>query len=319
MKRYVTDRAGRRLHPLPLALALLTAAAPAIAQTPAASAAPPRIEEEICERVRIDEDRLHGIRADETLVCRDKSDVERPLLKGTPDWGVYMQVDYALVEGTKVRYLYDRPAGNCVRDWRDWEETAGGGDYGSRLMFTAVAGSMWDSCAYERSYGSWNITATAPDGATGSVNIRIMTGSANAGAHYAEVQCHFAKDLACVGGSDIQIAKLGKKVTPRLRLGPLTSAPPPAKHRLRCTHSVYMVAGESIHEEPTCTTEGFPHPEVRVDGLPAGLTLTRAAPPLDDRLVLSGRVDRHFRGQVTVTVLLPGGLIERRSFQLDVD
>lgn len=321
MKRFAIDRAGRRLRAWPLALALLSAAAPAIAQTSAAPAAdevPPRAQEEICERVHIDEDPAYGVHAKDVEVCRDKSDVERPLIKGIADWAVLMQIDYKrLPEGTKVSYVYDRPAGNCVRDWRDWKETTTAGEHGPYLMFTAVGGSIWESCGYERSYGSWNITARAPTGATGSVNIRIMTGVPSAGVHFAEVQCHFVKGLECEGGSSFEYARFGKNVKPMLRLGPLAT-PPPGTPQLICTHGVSVKAGKPINDEFACEIDGSPRPALTIHGLPAGLTLAPGPTADSKRLLLSGQVDRSFHGTVTVAASLPDDWDAVQTFRLDV-
>lgn len=301
--------------PAVLAQAEDTAAADTPRQGQAAVAAKPGQE---CTLVHIEEDKLHGINADHILVCNDEAAAARPMLKDNPNWSVHMRPSYDLPTGTKITYTYDAPSGNCIKNWRSWSETIGGPSHGeTRPMFAAVVGAFWESCAWERSYGSWNITAVTPSGESGTVNIRIMTGAPNLPSHYAEVQCHFSKGLGCSGGSDTQLTKFGGIPTPSLRLGPLDSVQPPRAMELTCTGTAHLSIGKPMNNHHPCTIEGYPRPKIDVRGLPEGITLTRWPTENDTWLVLNGTLNKPFYGPITVTSTLPSGWADSRTFWLD--
>ena len=309
---------------LSLAIALGSAVARAqqtdTAETPAKPAVgvPAGEAASKCVRVHIDEDRLHGVAAQDVVICPDET-ADPNLLRENPNWQVNMRPSYDLPKGTKVTYEYDAPSGNCIRNWSSWTETVGEGDRGEvRNMFQVVAGNFWESCAWERSYGSWNITAVTPTGVTKKANIRIMTGLPNIYSHYAEMQCHFPQGLGCAGGSDTQMVKLGKVPTPPLRLGPIDEPSPPRAPELICTGTAHLSIGKPMNNNHPCTIEGNPRPKVEVSGLPAGITLTRWPSENDTWLVLNGTMNRSHFGPVTVTARLPSGWADSKTFWLEV-
>lgn len=317
MKPHSTVRHGATVLSMSLAIALTSGAAIAQTDTGAAPPADPRAAQD-CTVVHIDEDRLHGIDADDILVCNDKASAGKPMLKVNPNWQVDMRTTYDLPAGTKVRFVYDAPSGNCIKGWSSWDETVGDPNrVETKKIFSAVVGAFWESCAWERSYGSWNITAVTPDGETGSVNIRVITGAPNLPAHYAEVQCHYGKGLGCTGGSDSQMNEFGGKPTPSLRLGPINGGQPPIAPELNCTATAHLSVGKPMANHHPCTIEGYPRPKIEVRGLPPGITLTRWPNETDTWLVLNGTLTQPFYGPITVTASLPNGWATSRSFWID--
>ena len=267
---------------------------------------------------------LHG--AGDHVILRGDCDetVAKPkLLKDNPNWQVNMRPSYDLPAGTKVTYAYDAPSGNCIYNWSTWTETVdatGQGDRGEfRHMFTTVVGNpITERCPWERSYGSWNITAVTPAGVTKTANIRIMTGLPNIYSHYAEVQCHFVQGLACTGGSHTQPATFGGVPSPPLRLGPIDSAPPPRAPELMCTGTAHFAIGKAMDNHHVCTIEGYPRPSLDVQGLPAGVTAARWPTPNDTWIVVNGTPSSKSMTPVTVKASLPSGWQDTKTFWIEV-
>ncbi|MDW5593823.1 hypothetical protein VSS74_05730 [Conexibacter stalactiti] len=79
---------------------------------------------------------------------------------------------------------------------------------------------VWDSCVWERTWGSYAVEAILPGGSRHIRNVRFMTGTPNAVRHELESQCHFSSKLTCIGASASGSAN-AKDLTVALQLGPI--------------------------------------------------------------------------------------------------
>ncbi len=234
---------------------------------------------------------------------------------GDGGWYVSSLVSYDLPAGTVVSFEPDYGAGNCIREQKKWSHVVTTADPGVghlTPMFTAVSNLIVESCAWERSRASWNITAVTPAGVQKTANIRLVTGSPNTQLHTVDVECHFITDLACSGGSDTKHFR-DQAPEPKLRLGPI--APPPRAAELTCRAEVNARIGQPLVNLEICTIEGQPRPTLEIRA-PEGVTVKRWPTENDSALVLNGTVHHRLLAMIEITASLPTGWTQTRYVEL---
>ncbi len=174
-------------------------------------------------RAGLGDDFLAGSQGDDLMLGgAGEDDVEpRDPLRDNPAWGVGVIVGYDLPAGTKVTWLYQLPSGNCINGWQGWTDTVSPTTTFNHRIFSTVHANPWESCAYEKSYGTWTVTAVTPNGQTKVGSVKVSTGSPNIYAHYAETICQFPAGFGCKGGSETVMAGIGKTPTPPVTVGPI--------------------------------------------------------------------------------------------------
>jgi hypothetical protein len=229
--------------------------------------------------------------------------------------GIEMENSYDLPEGAKVVWKPDLQAGNCIKDQRAWTDTSlGEDDFGTiQRKVVTFYGDFGESCGMETSRAFWNVSIKTRDGYEATAYVKLMSGGVAVPKVYA--LCERASKVACTGGEGSHSG--GRVARPPVRLGPLEGEGP----HLECgADSVTFKIGQKIENHHICTIHGYPRPTIKVEGLPAGLTLTRYPTEHDSWLVLNGTVNRRLSSEyVAVEASLPSGWRAVKDFFITVE
>jgi len=139
-------------------------------------------------------------------------------------WGVGATITYNLPAGTKAEWFYALPSGNCIKNWNlSWVDTVKAkGDTSNVNLFSTTHANPWERCAWETSYGTWQVRLTTPGNVVKTGSIFVQTGSPNIWIHHANASCHDFSFITCVGGSSDDIAEIGGRPTVPITLGPIS-------------------------------------------------------------------------------------------------
>ncbi len=267
-------------------------------------------------------DRLYGMSGDDRIEGGPDQDVivGEPVPNFLP-WTALLVPSFDLPAGTVVRLNYDPPSGNCLQVYNSFAITTPASP--TLLMFlTTAVSSPLESCAYERSYGTWNIAATTPRGVIGTGRLYITSGVPNPVVHTLAVACVNMSGMSCTAGP--ASVGSGLTVTTTVKLGPMDRAEPepgpgPTAPSLSCVNNIRVTPGEALDSRNShiCTLEGNPRPDFRVSGLPEGVSLRRWPTANDTWLVLNGSIAAPGGHNITVTAELPGGWSQTRTVTVE--